>query len=65
VLDRTRGNQSLVHSLSAGQSIFFSGAGVGRRMPDLRTIVRVDQLVPAGNREADQSPSPKAPKPRD
>jgi hypothetical protein len=65
VLDRTRGNQSLVHSLSAGQSIFFSGAGVGRRMPDLRTIVRVDQLVPAGNREADQSPLPKAPKPRD
>jgi hypothetical protein len=64
VLDRTRANQSLVHSLSAGQSIVFSGAGVGRRIPDLRTIVRVDQLVPAGNREAEQSPSPKAPKPR-
>jgi hypothetical protein len=65
VLDRTRANQSLVNSLSAGQSIFFSGAGAGRRIPDMRTIVRVDQLVPVGNREAEQVPSPKSRKPRD
>jgi len=50
VLDRTRANQALVNSLSVGQSILFSGAGVGRRIPDMRTIVRVDQVAPLGNR---------------
>jgi hypothetical protein len=60
VLDRSRANQSLVNSLSVGQSILFTGTGVGRRIPDMRTIVRVDQLVPAGNAEADRSPSPGA-----
>jgi len=64
VLDRTRANQSLVNSLSVGQSIQFSGAGVGRRIPDMRTIVRVDQVVPVGNRDAEQSPSPPLPKTR-
>jgi len=58
VLDRTRANQSLVNSLSVGQSIIFSGTGVGRRIPDMRTIVHVDQVVPAGNRDAERSPSP-------
>src|SRR5215813_6345874 len=53
VLDRTRANQSLVNSLSVGQSILFSGAGVGRRMPDMRTIVRVDQVVPLEGRETE------------
>jgi len=64
VLDRTRANQSLVNSLSVGQSIQFSGAGVGRRIPDMRTIVRVDQVVPVGNRDLEQSPSPPVPKTR-
>jgi len=58
VLDRTRANQSLVNSLSVGQSILFSGAGVGRRMPDMRTIVRVDQVVPLDGREAEPTRSP-------
>jgi hypothetical protein len=58
VLDRTRANQSRIASLSAGQSILFSGAGVGRRIPDMRTIVRVDQVIPMGNQEAERSPSP-------
>jgi hypothetical protein len=62
VLDRTRANQSLLNSLSVGQSILFSGAGVGRRIQDLRTIVRVDQVVPLGNPEA--QPSPPLPKTR-
>ena len=62
VLDRTRANQSLLNSLSVGQSILFSGTGVGRRIPDMRTIVRVDQVVPMGNRAA--GPSPPLPKTR-
>jgi hypothetical protein len=60
VLDRTRANQSLVNSLSVGQSISFSGAGVGRRIADMRTIVRVDQVVPLGSREAEPTRSPDA-----
>jgi hypothetical protein len=58
VLDRTRANQYLLNSLVVGQSILFSGAGVGRRIPDMRTIVRVDQVVLVGNREMERSPSP-------
>lgn len=58
VLDRTRANQDLLNSLVEGQSILFSGAGVGRRIPDMRTIVRVDQVVLVGNRERERSPSP-------
>jgi hypothetical protein len=64
VLDRTRANRSLVNSLSVGQSILFSGAGVGRRIPDMRTIVRVDQVVPIGNRAPEQSPAPPVPRTR-
>jgi hypothetical protein len=58
VLDRTRANQPLLNSLAVGQSILFSGAGVGRRIPDMRTIVRVDQVILVGNRESERSPSP-------
>jgi hypothetical protein len=60
VLDRTRANQSLVNSLSVGQSISFSGAGVGRRIPDMRTIVRVDQVVPLDNRDGEPTGAPDA-----
>jgi hypothetical protein len=61
VLDRTRANQSLLASLSVGQTILFSGAGLGRRILDMRTIVRVDQVIPMGNRVSQRSRPPPDP----
>jgi hypothetical protein len=49
ILNATQEN--LLASLSVGQSISFSGVGIGRRMLDMRTIVRADQLVPMSSRE--------------
>ena len=43
--------ENLFASLSVGQSISFSGVGIGRRMLDMRTIVRANQLVPMSSRE--------------
>jgi hypothetical protein len=58
VLNQTRANQSLLASFSVGQSIEFSGAGLGRRIPDMRTIVRVDQVIAVRDREPPRSQPP-------
>jgi hypothetical protein len=44
--------ENLLASLSVGQSISFSGVGIGRRMLDMRTIIRANQLSPMSHREA-------------
>ena len=54
VLNATQENYSLLASLSVEQSISFSGVGIGRRMADMRTIVRANQLIPI-NRESPEA----------